>query len=134
MKPGILLPVFFAVMTAGFSLILTGCASSGVKRSAQTNKTMEAVEADYKRALEQVDITGVALEELIQPSQSNVKEAFEKYSKNVDKMEELKKSLFEHADEMREHGSEYFDEWRKEGSTITQTPRSGLSVNSAAPN
>ena len=93
MKPGNIPKVFFTSMILGVIISLAGCAMTGMQRSAKTNTTMQAVESDYKRALAQVDVTGAALDDLVKPGQTDVKKAFEKYSDNVDTMEDLEKKL-----------------------------------------
>ncbi len=96
---------------------LSGCATTGMQRSEQTGTTMKTVENDILKAVAQVDVTGASLDELVRPGQSDVKKAFEKYSANVSKMDDLGKRMFEHADKMSAQGKEYFEEWRKQGNT-----------------
>jgi len=79
------------------------------------------VEHDIKQAVAHVDATGASLDDLVKPGQSDadVKEAFKKYSANVDKMDDLGKGLFEHADKMSAQGKDYFEEWQTQGNTYT---------------
>jgi len=127
MKPRTKPLVFFTTMVLGGIISLAGCAMTGMQRSEKTNTTMQAVENDYKRALAQVDVTGASLDELLKPGQTDVKKAFNKYTDNVDKMEDLEKQLFEHADKMSSQGKEYFAEWRTEGSNYTNQQIQALS-------
>jgi hypothetical protein len=119
--------VFFTPVILGTIVFLAGCATTGMQRSTKTGATMKAVEQDYLRAIAQVDATGASLENLVKPGQANVKKAFEKYSSNVNKMEDLKKRLFEHADKMNAQGKEYFKEWRKQGNTYSNPRIQALS-------
>jgi len=114
-------------MILGVLISLASCETTGMERSENTNTTMQAVENDYRRALAQVEVTGASLDDLVKPGQSDVKKAFEKYSDNVDKMEDLEKPLFEHADKMTAQGKEYFAEWRTEGSAYTNQQIQALS-------
>ncbi|MBN2299404.1 MAG: DUF2959 family protein [Deltaproteobacteria bacterium] len=122
-KPG----VVFSTMILGVIMSLTGCAMTGMQRSAKTDTTMEKVEQDYNEAVAQVEVTGASLGDLVKLGQSDVKEAFEKYSDNVDKMEDLGKRLFKHADNMNSQGKDYFAEWRKQGNTYTNPQIQALS-------
>ena len=106
---------------------LSGCATTGMQRSEKTGTTMKAVESDIRQATAQVDVTSASLDELTRPGQSDVKKAFEKYSANVEKMDDLGKRLFEHADKMSAQGKEYFEEWRKQGNTYTNPEIQSLS-------
>lgn len=134
MKPRTRPAVFFTTMILGVIIMilgviisLAGCTTTGMQRSETTGTTMKAVEDDYKQAVAQEDAIGAALEDLVKPGQSDVKKAFEQYSANVDKMEDLGKQLFEHADKMSAQGKEYFEEWRKQGSTYTNPQIQALS-------
>jgi ribosomal protein S6 len=119
--------VFFTTMILGVIISLAGCATTGMQRSTKTSTTMEAVENEYKQAVAQVDATGASLEDLVKQGQSEVKEAFKKYSANVDKMEDMGKRLFEHADNMSAEGKWYFEEWRMQGNTYTNPQIRALS-------
>jgi len=123
-------PEYFlnAIVICGIVLV-AACAhkAKGNKQSVKTGTTMEAVEGDYKQAIEQLDITKASLEELVRPGQSDVKKAYEQYAENVDKMEKLGKRLSEHSDNMRVQSKDYFEEWRKQGDTYTNPEIQALS-------
>jgi hypothetical protein len=119
--------VIFTAMIVIVILSLTGCAMTGMQRSAKTATSMDVVEQDYREVVSQVDLTRASLEDLIRPGQPEVKGAFEKYSANVDKMDDLKKSLFKHADNMNSQGKNYFEEWRKQGDMYTNPQIQALS-------
>jgi len=59
--------------------------------------------------------------------QSDEKKAFENYSDNVNKMDDLGKRLFERADQMRVQQRNYFEEWRMQGNTYTNPQIQALS-------
>lgn len=119
--------VIFSAITLGAVFLQVGCASTGNQRSANTNNTMKAVEQDYIDALAQVDITDGSLQSLIDQGQPNEKKAFDKYSDNVNRMENMGKRLFERADQMSAQQRNYFDEWRMQGNTYTDDRIQALS-------
>jgi hypothetical protein len=127
MKVSTKLGAIIATLLLGALTCLSGCATTGMQQSAKTGTTMNAVEHDIQQAVAQVDATGASLQELVRPGQSNVKEAFKKYSANVDKMEDLGKRLFQHADKMSAQGKDYFEEWRKQGNAYTNPQIQALS-------
>ena len=116
-----------AALLLGALTTLTACSTTGNQRSADTGSTMRSVEHDIKLAVAQVDVTAASLEELVRPGQSDVKKAFKKYSKDVDKMDDLGKTMFKHADRMSVQGKEYFDEWRTQGNTYKNPEIQALS-------
>ncbi|MDO8723335.1 MAG: DUF2959 family protein [Syntrophales bacterium] len=107
----------FTTLLFGAIAFMGGCATTGMERSASTSTSMKTVESDIRQAAAQVDATGASLNELINPDQAKVKKAFDKYSDNVAKMEQMGKRLLKHTDEMSTRGKEYFEEWDKQGNT-----------------
>ncbi|HLD36485.1 MAG TPA: hypothetical protein VJC37_07165 [Planctomycetota bacterium] len=111
----------------GVSLSLAGCRSTGMELSKSTATTMNIVEGDYKLAMAQVDATRVSLEDLVNLDRPDIKGAFERYSANVIKMENMGQRLFKHSDEMKAQGKEYFEEWQKKGDAYTNLEIQALS-------
>ncbi len=98
--------VLFGAITS-----LTGCATTGMDRATKTTDSMHTVEGDYKQAAIQIDATRVALENLVSPSQTNMKKAYEVYDDNVKKMEKSGSQLDMHTEKMNANGAKYFAEW-----------------------
>lgn len=71
---------------------------------------------DIQEASRQLDATGTSLDELMRQGQTDVKQAFESYKGNVEKMETMEKKFVKHAEQMEAQGNNYFEEWKKEGS------------------
>jgi hypothetical protein len=103
--------VFFTAVILGAATCLTGCATTGIDRAEKTTDSMQAVEGDYLKASEQIDVTRVSLENLIKPDQSDLRKNYDAYAENVAKMEKLGKQLDRHSEKMRARGNEYFTEW-----------------------
>jgi hypothetical protein len=127
MKLRITQAVLFSTMTLGAVLFQTGCATTGNQRSTDTRNTMKAVEQDYLDALAQVDVTDGSLQALINQGQPDENKAYDKYSNNVNRMENLGKRLFERADQMNAKQKNYFEEWRMQGNTYTNEQIQALS-------
>jgi hypothetical protein len=111
----VLVTIFTAVV-----LIAAGCnsnGSNGMERSDKATTTMQTMDDDIKLVIVQLEATGASLAELTKSGQSDVKKAFELYSDNVSKIENLEKDFAKHAEEMKVRGANYFDEWQNEGDT-----------------
>lgn len=98
------------------AMSITSCASTSMQRSQDTRTTMETMDNDIQEASRQLDVTGASLDELMRPSQTDVKQAFQAYKDNVGKMETMEKKFAKHAEQMKSQGNNYFEEWKKEGS------------------
>jgi hypothetical protein len=114
-------------MILGAVLSQTGCATTGDQRSVHTRNTMKAVEQDYIDALAQVDVTDGSLQSLIDQGQPDEQKAYDQYSPNVSRMEDLGHRLFERADQMNAEQKNYFEEWRMQGNTYTDERIQALS-------
>jgi hypothetical protein len=94
---------------------ITSCSSTGMQRSQDTRTTMETMDNDIQEASRQLDVTGTSLDELMRPGQTDVKQAFESYKNNVEKMVTMENKFAKHAEQMKQKGNAYFEEWKKEG-------------------
>lgn len=101
----------------GTFLMLTGCATSGNKLASKTTNTMQTVETDYRQAAKQIDATNAALQDLMNPGQTDMRTSFANYTQNVEKMESIGKQLENHSQKMTARGNDYFAEWEKQGNT-----------------
>jgi hypothetical protein len=97
------------------AMSIAGCSSTGIQRSEKATTTMETMDNDTKQAAVQLDATGVSLDELMKPGQSDVKRAFNSCTDNISRIEKMEQTFAIHADEMKARGAEYFQEWQKEG-------------------
>ncbi len=102
----LVIAVLFGAITS-----LTGCATTGMDRATKTTDSMHTVEGDYKQASIQIDATRIALENLVNPAQTDLKKAYEAYDDNVKKMEKSGSQLEAHTDKMNVNGAKYFAEW-----------------------
>jgi ABC-type Zn uptake system ZnuABC Zn-binding protein ZnuA len=118
---------FSTAATLVLMVFAAGCATTGMQRSENTSTKMKIVEQDIENAAAQVDMTRASLEELFRPGQADVKKAFELYSDNVAKMEELGKKFLNHTAGMSNQGKQYFEEWRKENNAYTDPEIQALS-------
>lgn len=94
---------------------ITSCATTSMQRSEDTRTTMETMDNDIQEVSRQLEVTETSLEALMRPSQTDVKQAFESYSENVEKMVDMEKKFAKHAAQMKARGIDYFEEWKKEG-------------------
>jgi hypothetical protein len=94
------------------ALLLAGCASFGTGQPAGVAKsaTLQSVEDDYHQALLQTAATEEALDGVAIASELDLKQSFNFFVANRDKMERLGSRLVTHADGMFFRGTYYFVE------------------------
>lgn len=96
-------------------VLIAGCASTtGLERAERTSTTMEGVEGDIERTLDDIDGIETSLYELIRPGQRDASAAFERYTSHVESLEENGRSLIANSQEMQSSAEEYFAEWERE--------------------
>jgi hypothetical protein len=119
--------MIFSAMSLGAVFFQTGCATTGNEKSTNTRNSMKAVEQDYMDAMTQVDVTDGSLQALIDQGQPDEKKAYDKYSGNVNEMDNLGHRLFDRANQMNTEQKSYFEEWRMQGNTYTNEQIQALS-------
>jgi len=115
MKPRSQYPTLFTILLLSVITCLIGCATTGMNRSENVTTTMQTVADEINQVAVQLDATGASLDNLTKAGQPDVKKAFDLYSANVTRMDQLEKQFAKHADEMKSRGKEYFAEWKKQG-------------------
>lgn len=112
----------------GTASFLGGCATTGMDRSAKTSTSIQDLENEIRKIDVQIDATSQSLEALVIPGNANLKKSFNKYSDNVDKLDDDGKKVIKRMDEMKEHSKEYFAEWEKQGTNYKNPEISQLSA------
>ena len=112
-KQGNLLAILFVALT----FTVAACSSTGIQRSEDLQSSLETVDNDIKLIVVQIDAIGASLDQLTRPGQSDVRSAFDVYSENVSKIEDMEENFSKNANKMTTDGETYFDNWDKNGDT-----------------
>jgi len=104
-----------AVLLVALTFTIAACSSTGMQRSEDLQSSLETVDKDIKLIVVQIDAISASLDQLTRPGQSEVKSAFEVYSENVSKIENMEGNFSRHANKMTTDGKTYFDNWDKKG-------------------
>lgn len=104
----------FAVLLLVTTMMMTACSTTRLQLSEDVQSDMRTVDNDIKLIVVQLDAINASLDELTKPGQSDVKRAFDVYSKNVSKIEKMEKGFSKHAEQMTKSGKKYFKAWDKD--------------------
>ena len=111
MKPSIRYAVVLTFVTFAATTLLGGCASIGIGRAKEApSATVQGVADDSQLAQLQTAATQEALDGLTIASDPDLKQAFDYFTANQEKMEQLGKRLIMHSDGMFYRGTFYFVE------------------------
>jgi hypothetical protein len=110
MKPSVRYAVLLTFATLATMLLLGGCASIGMGRAKEASATVQGVADDYQVAQLQTAATQEALDGLTISPDPDLKQAFDYFSANKEKMDQVGKRLITHSDGMFYRGTFYFVE------------------------
>lgn len=117
----------FAALLLGTSMLLGGCATTGMDRSVKTSNSIKEVDTEIRKMVVQVDATGASLDALVQPGQTDLKKSFDKYTDEVARLDNEGQRLLKRIEEMKDRKNEYFAEWEKQGDTFVNPEIRSLS-------
>lgn len=94
--------------------IISGCATTNPSRSQETISSVEAVEEQLNQIREQLNQTQQSLDSVTNADESNIEDAYNSYSDDVEALEEMKSELNNRAEAMREISDEYLTQWQND--------------------
>ena len=98
-------------------IILVGCAKS-YKEGTQTAASIQNVEQEARVGKEHVNLTVVALDDMFNNQQGDLKEQFKTYSKSIDNLESQSKRVKKRVDAMASQKADYLQQWDAQMATI----------------
>ncbi|NBC65656.1 MAG: hypothetical protein GVY07_08410 [Bacteroidetes bacterium] len=102
-----------ALLLMASTISMVACSTTGMQRSEDLQSSLETVDSDIKLTVVQLEAIGSSLDELTRPGQSDVKKAFDVFSKNVKKSGDLEKAFSKDSDRMTSDIKTYLDAWDK---------------------
>jgi len=115
MKPKIGKIAWLASLLFATVISLNGCASVTIRQPVKTTATLQSVQDDYQLAKMQTEATNAALVELEVSPDPDLEQAYQTFSKSVERMQEIGERLVMHADAMQFTGAPYLVESEKTG-------------------
>ena len=119
---------FCTMIMFGTAAFLGGCATTGMERSVKTTSSIDDLEKEIRKIDLQIDSTSLSLTALVSPGNTDLKKTFNKYSNDLEKLDDDGKRVIKRMDEMKAHSSEYFAVWQKQGADYKNPEISQLST------
>jgi hypothetical protein len=114
MKRNSISTALLGIGSGTLALGFIACASSGPSRSAKAVETMEETHSGLTRVRTQIDQTLTSLRDLINASPERLRPAFDKYSKDVDRLRADAEQTKKRFHSMKTKRNDYLVEWEKE--------------------
>ena len=100
-------------------LMFVACASSAPDRAAKTASSLDVMQQNSSKARAQVDTVLSSLDTLLEAPADKLREAFDRYDRDVKKMNELADAIRENDRDLRVNGDKYLKQWQRDTSNIS---------------
>lgn len=104
------------------TVFAAGCASSSTstsyKKAGDTSTSLQKTALSIDKGEVQIDAVLVALSDLVNNPNTDIKAQFEKYNASVDKLDSLSKDVSKQALAMQVQGAAYFQQWDADLATM----------------
>jgi predicted nucleic acid-binding Zn-ribbon protein len=105
--------------SAAVLLLFVACASSAPDRAAKAASSLEVMQQNSSKARAQVDTVLSSLNTLLDAPADKLREAFDRYDRDVKKMNELADAIRENDRDLRVNGDKYLKQWQRDTSNIS---------------
>jgi hypothetical protein len=100
-------------------LLVSGCATSAPDRSARTASTLESMQQNSMKARQQIDAVSSSLEALLSAPPEKLRTAYDRYDRDVNKMNEYAQAIRDNDSDLRKNGGSYLNQWQKDASSVS---------------
>jgi hypothetical protein len=100
-------------------ILAIGCASSAPKRSARAASSLEVLQQNSSKARTQIDAVSTSLDAVLNASPERLREAFDRYNRNVNTMNDYADAVRENDADWKANGRTYLDQWQKDASGVS---------------
>jgi hypothetical protein len=100
-------------------LFAAACATSAPDRAAKTASSLDVMQQNSSRARAQIGTVLQSLDALLVASPEGLREAYDRYDKNVKKMNEYADAIRENDTDLRNNGNDYLKQWQRDTSKVS---------------
>ncbi|HEV7765742.1 MAG TPA: DUF2959 family protein [Thermoanaerobaculia bacterium] len=107
-----------ALSAAAALVLFTACATSAPDRAARAASSLEVMQQNSAKAGAQIDTVLSSLDAMLDASPEKLREAYDRYDRDVRKMNEYADAIRENDTDLRRNGNTYLSQWQKDTSNI----------------
>lgn len=100
-------------------LFAAACATSAPDRAAKTASSLDVMQQNSSRARAQIGTVLQSLDALLVASPDGLRDAFNRYDKDVKKMNEYADAIRENDTDLRNNGNAYLKQWQRDTSKVS---------------
>ncbi|MGZ5440870.1 MAG: DUF2959 family protein [Thermoanaerobaculia bacterium] len=107
-----------AALAAVF-LMFVACATSAPDRAAKAASSLEVMQQNSSKTRAQIDTVLSSLDTLLEAPAERLRESYDRYDKDVKKMNEYADAIRENDRDLRKNGNTYLAQWQRDASDVS---------------
>jgi hypothetical protein len=105
--------------SAIFVLLFVACASSAPDRAAKAASSLDVMQQNSSKARAQIDTVLSSLDTMLNAPADRLREAYDRYDKDVKKMNQYADAIRENDTDLRKNGNTYLAQWQRDASNVS---------------
>lgn len=99
--------------------MFVACATSAPDRAAKAASSLDVMQQNSSKARAQIDTVLSSLETLLNAPADRLRETYDRYDKDVKKMNEYADAIRENDRDLRKNGNAYLAQWQRDASNVS---------------
>lgn len=99
--------------------MFVACATSAPDRAAKAASSLDVMQQNSARARAQIDTVLVSLDTLLNAPADRLRETYDRYDKDVKKMNQYADAIRENDTDLRKNGNTYLAQWQRDSSKVS---------------
>ena len=105
--------------SAAIVLMFVACATSAPDRAAKAASSLDVMQQNSSKARAQIDTVLSSLDTLLNAPPDRLRETYDRYDKDVKKMNEYADAIRENDTDLRKNGNTYLAQWQRDSSNVS---------------
>src|SRR5688572_23526750 len=113
------------------ALIFVACATSTPDRAAKAASSLDVMQQNSSKARAQIDTVLSSLDTMLNAPADRLRETYDRYDKDVKKMNQYADAIRENDTDLRKNGNTYLAQWQRDTSNVSDPDRKSTRLNSS---
>lgn len=100
-------------------LMFVACATSAPDRAAKAVSSLDVMQQNSSKARAQIDTVLASLDALLNAPSDRLRETYDRYDRDVKKMNEYADAIRENDRDLRKNGNDYLKSWQRDASNVS---------------
>jgi hypothetical protein len=105
--------------SAAVVLLFVACATSAPDRAAKAASSLDVMQQNSAKARAQIDTVLSSLDTMLNAPADHLRETYDRYDKDVKKMNQYADAIRENDTDLRKNGNTYLAQWQRDASNVS---------------